>query len=156
MNNTAYETALRIILVRAHAEGELADKLRKKHFADQEIQETLDQLRAEKYINDAKLAREYVQWHLDYKPMGKRGIVQRLRLRKFKEADIEAAVRELVTPEVVAEGAKRLIELRLARTDLKSLSPDKRRERLARFLLSRGFDTDLVLSLIDQKTTVTK
>ncbi|MFO0705082.1 MAG: regulatory protein RecX [Candidatus Andersenbacteria bacterium] len=155
MNDTAYEAALRILVRRPHAEGELAAKLRKKEFPPEEIAVTLAQLRTEKQLNDPKLAREYVQWHLDYKPMGRRGIVQRLRLRKFKEPDIEAAVGELVTPEAERAGALRLLESRLQHSDLAKLPPAKKRDRLARYLLARGFDTELVLSLLDSTPAVT-
>jgi regulatory protein len=149
MNDTAYEAALRILVQRPHAEGELLLKLRKKEFSQDEIEETIGQLRAEKQLNDTKLAREYVQWHLDYKPMGRRGIEYRLRARKFKQQDIQSAVAELVTPEAERAGAERLAASRLQHSDIKALPPGKRHDRLARFLLSRGFDTDTVLSVLD-------
>lgn len=150
MNATAYEYALRVLIRRPHAEGELVEKLRKKDFDADEIAATLGQLRAEKYLNDSKLAREFVAWHLEYKPMGKRGIRQRLMLRRFKEVDIEAALGELVTPEAERVAAQKLLETRLARESISALPAQQKRERLARLLLARGFDTELVLGLLDQ------
>lgn len=150
MNADAYEYALRILIRRPHAEGELAEKLRRKDFAAEEIAATLGQLRAEKYLNDPKLAREFVTWHLEYKPMGKRGIRQRLQLRKFKEADIEAALAERATPEAELRAAQKLLEGRLGRASVAALPPQQKRERLARLMLARGFDTELVLGLLEK------
>jgi len=152
MNNTAYETALRIILLRPHVEQELIDKLRKKEFGTEEIDETLIQLRAQKYINDTKLAADFVRHHLEYKPMGKRGIRQRMLIRRFKPADIEQALRS-VTPEDELAACQRLLESRASRPSIIALPPAERRDKLARFLLSRGFDSELVLRVL-QKSTV--
>ncbi|MFH0831177.1 MAG: regulatory protein RecX [Parcubacteria group bacterium] len=152
MNDTAYEAALRILLRRPHAEGELVEKLQRKKFSAEEVTATIGQLRAEKYLNDTKLASEFVAWHLEYKPMGRRGIRQRMLLRKFKPVDIETALQALVTPEAERCAAQKLLESRLSRESIKKLAPQEQRERLARFMLARGFDTELVLSLLDKMT----
>ena len=46
--------------------------------------------------------------------------------------------------------ARRALESRTSKSDLAALPPAKRRDRVARFLLSRGFDSDVVISLLDE------
>jgi len=150
MNNSAYEAALRSLVRRPHAEGELKQKLRRKNFTQMEIELAIEKLRGEGQINDAQLACELVQWHLDYRPLGRMGLKRRLSLRCFKESHIEAALEQVLTPEAEQKALRSLFEARLRRTDLQQLSEQKRRERLARFALSRGFSTGLVLDQLDQ------
>ncbi|MDP2587798.1 MAG: regulatory protein RecX [bacterium] len=153
MKDTAYEAALRILVRRPHSEGELAQKLKRKSFDDDEIAATLDQLRADRHLDDSRLARDFVQYHLDYKPMGKRGIARRMYLKKFTQADIDQAL-VVVDQQVEQRLAEQLARRKLATTALQNTSPERQREKVVRFLLSRGFSNDTVGSLLDRFETI--
>jgi len=153
MKDTAYEAALRILVRRPHSEGELAQKLKRKSFDDQEIAATLDRLRADRHLDDSRLARDFVQYHIDYKPMGKRGIARRMYLKKFTQADIDQAL-VVVDQQVEQRLAEQLARRKLTTTALQNTSPERQREKVVRFLLSRGFSNDTVGSLLDRFETI--
>ncbi len=140
MNDTAYEAALRVLIRRPHAERELGVKLARKKFSQDEIAEAIARLKNEKYLDDAKLARDLVRWFVEYRPMGRRGVRFKMQQRGFSAEDIAAGLSENYPPEMEKTLAQKLVQTK----------PRATREKTARFLVSRGFATDIVLEALDQ------
>ena len=151
MDDNPYDAGARMLLRRPHSSRELGEKLSRKGYADSQIQAALERLQQENHLNDAELARQLVRWHIAHRPSGKRAVHQRLLVKGLPKELVEAALNELLTTDVEKTCADQALASRLQRSDLKNLSPAKRRVRLARFLLSRGFDTGLVIELLDSK-----
>jgi regulatory protein len=141
MNDTAYEAAARMILRRPHTVKELTQKLRLKNFSADDIADAVTTLKESHHIDDTQLAKQFVEWHIKYNPMGRRALRFKMVKKGFEAADIESALEQL-TSSVEHDLVKRLIEQRTARGNVT-------REKLARFLLSRGFDNETVLTLLE-------
>ncbi|MFO0702735.1 MAG: regulatory protein RecX [Candidatus Andersenbacteria bacterium] len=149
MDKTAYDAAARMLLRRPHSQRELTDKLRTKGFASDEVAAALDRLTSEHHLDDAALAAQLVRWHVEHRPSGRRAVKQRLLLKGLPAELIDGAIASILTRNVEQGCAQRALELRLHHSDLATLPAGKRRDRLARFLLSRGFDSELVIDLLD-------
>jgi len=150
MDDNAYDAAARMLLRRPHAERELTDKLRRKQFSDDDIAAAVARLHDEHHFDDAALALQLVRWHVEHRPSGKRAVRQRLQLKGLPREAIDAAIAGALPQDVERACARRALESRTSKSDLSTLPPAKRRDRLARFLLSRGFDGDVVIDLLDE------
>jgi SOS response regulatory protein OraA/RecX len=145
MTMDAYQYAARLLLVRPHAEQDLAVKMRRKGFEASAIAAAIQQLRQEKHLDDARLVREVIEWHITYRPYGRQGLRARLARKGFTSSDINVALSERLTPTREREVCLFLARKRAART------PD--RDKLARFLLARGFAQDAVIDALDAVTS---
>ena len=143
MNDTAYEAAARMILRRPHTIKELTQKLRQKNFVADDIEAALATLKESHHLDDAKLAQQFVEWHIQYKPMGRRALRFTMMKKGFETSDIDTSLTQL-TSEIERDLAQRLIEQRASKGVVA-------RDKLARFLLSRGFDNETVLTLLEGK-----
>jgi regulatory protein len=141
MNDSAYDAAARIILRRPHTVRELTEKLRKKNFSAEAIEEAISTLKEHHYLDDTKLAKQFVEWHINYKPMGRCALRFTMIKKGFQASDIESAL-ERLTSDVEKSLVKRLVEQRTAKGNVA-------RDKLARFLLSRGFDNETVLTSLE-------
>lgn len=133
-----------ILSRRDNSEAEIRQKLAKKGFSVTEIAEAITWLKNKKYLNDEKFARIYTQSALRQKAVGPRWISM-----KLKEKKIASDIISQVVADVFGEGQEREIAVLAAEKWIR-LHPAKAqdRNRLIRFLLSRGFSGSIAQSVI--------
>ncbi len=142
------EAALALLSRRDHSRRELARKLRRKGHSREQIEAVLARLEEAGLVSDERYARLFVADKLAVGPLGRRSIVQGLRL---KGIGVEAAGRALeevyrdreVDDRNLAEGLARKRAGRLC-----MLEPAVARRRLAGLLARRGFDASVVADVI--------
>ena len=148
MDNPAYDKALKLIARRDHFRAELVEKLRRKGFDDDEIDEAMARLDELALLDDEALAERFVEfrsvdrgwgpWRLANE-LRKRGVDQGLAER-VSQIDRELHDRALAT-------AVRRVDLR-AKDGWWRLSDGK--ARLVKSLTSRGFSTDVAYEAISR------
>jgi len=126
---------------------ELHDKLRERRYPQEFIEIVLDKLEASKDIDDAAYAEYFVYSRHEYDRLGKRSIENKLRM-KGVSSDIIAEATENIDEDEEYENAKYLVERRLNST--RNLEPQKRLERLARFLIGKGYDLGSAFSIVKE------
>jgi regulatory protein len=114
-----------------------------------EIEQTLDYLRERRYVDDATFARTFCQASAERRGWGPARIEQRLRLLQLSESHIEAALEDTF-PDGELKNAKRALEQLLVtdRRRLSRLAGDKRKARVYRHLLARGFSPETAHELV--------
>lgn len=130
--------ALKLLGMRAHGEAELAVKLLRRKGADKAtVAMVVAACRKSGFLDDGLFARDYARG-LASRGCGVRQIRYKLKLKGLSEEDISSALSEVCTEEDELERA-----LSAGRFKLKSLKASesllKKREKLYRFLLGRGF-----------------
>ena len=136
---------------RSLTDRQLREKLEKKEYLPEVINETLEYMTEAGYINDADYAARYVQDALNLKRHGKRRIRQDLRQ---KGIDIEVIDEVLGETESDSSPALRaLIEQKSAGLDL---GDRKHRARVFNFLVRRGYDFDEINTAIREFTEGTE
>lgn len=130
--------ALKLLGIRAHGESELTAKLLRRKGADKAIvARVVSVCRKSGFLDDGLFARDYAR-ELALRGCGVRQIRYKLKLKGLSEDDISSALSEVCTEDDELERA-----LSAGRLKLKSLKASepllKKREKLYRFLLSRGF-----------------
>ncbi len=147
LEKSAFDTAVDLLSRRDHASRELARKLGQKGFDGEEIERALRRLEDLNYLNDARFAKAAAKERL-HKRRGLRD-VRRYLLQKGLDGElVEESLRELARQEdeesLAFEAALRKL------SGLREPDAQKRKQKLVRHLISRGFDGELVYRVVTQ------
>lgn len=135
-----YSYALGLLSRRDISERMLFQKIQKKfQYANNEhIDSVVGMLKTQKFVNDTRFIENFIRWRCETMPRGKQLILQEL-LQKKVDPDLAQSVLE---EEVSEEKEKEMCQV-VAQQKQSILSHDlesiKKREKLMRFLLGKGF-----------------
>lgn len=141
---------MRILNYRFNSEAELRRKLRSKDFGDDVIASTIERLRSEKWLDDARFAGALVRTRAR-KLVGPRRIARELTAAGVDADTASAALRENADADAeraaaASLGAKRLrILLRRHGEDAAEV-----RNKLTAYLLNQGYDPALVRDVVKE------
>lgn len=148
----ARDAALRLLGHRARSAAELRDRLRRKGYAAELIDDCIAELRQKGYVDDAAFAESFVRDRVRLRPKGRRRLLQELRGKGVDEAAARSAVDEVFGAASLSESA---LALRAARAWARrhvggrAGAPEREarlglRRRLYAHLQRRGFDGDAI------------
>jgi regulatory protein len=142
------EAALALLSRREHSRRELARKLRRKGHSRDHIEVVLTRLEEVGLVSDERYARLFVTDKLAVRPLGRRRIVQGLRLKGIAAEAAGRALEDVYRDREVDDRslAESLAKKRAAR--LSGVEPPAVRRRLAGFLARRGFDAGVVADTV--------
>ncbi len=149
MKKQHYESlkaALKLLSIRDRTEAELEEKLRKKGFKEKDILETLEYLKKKGFLDDFKFIQR-ANIIAEERFLGKMGL-QNYLMRKGIERDKLENLPEIDELSI----AKKLLERK--KNFLIDLPFDKRKVKIAGFLLRRGFSWDTVKKCLSDKTFI--
>jgi regulatory protein len=134
--NEALKYALRLIAKRDRTEAELIDKLNRKGFSERDIDEAVVYLKQKGFLDDTKFIEKAEKIAQD-RFLGNMGIKNYLA-RKGIDKELLESVPEVDEFLIAQKLIQRKFHL------IKNNSPDKRKLKIAGFLLRRGFSWDTV------------
>jgi len=139
--SAALSLAYKYLSIRDRGEGELRGLLRKDGVDNEEVLEgVIRRLKSNGFLDDRKLAANYIDFLMRHRPSGPHVVRTRLRRLGIDDALIDEVVSERIGPDVEREAA-----LELAK---KKMKPGMDRRRMVRrihdFLLRRGFSSYIV------------
>ncbi len=133
---------------RPRTEKEIRDYLYKKikttHWSRDDADKIIEELKEKELIDDEKFIDLFVRDRTALKPKGKRVLIRELKLKGIKDELIEKYFSQNSIDEETL--ALNILEKRWPR--FRSLDSQKRFEKSVRFLMSRGFEYDLVRKII--------
>jgi len=142
----AMNAAVRILTHRDHSRYELKRKLQQRGFASEVIDAVIQECERFNYIDDQRTARVYIS-QLKRKRFGKRYIRMALKKKRLYGAAIEEILIENYAEIEERKNADKLMGKKMKafnqEEDLK-----KRRDKIYRFLYSRGFTKDIIADLL--------
>lgn len=135
---SALRKVMDLLARRDHSEKELRKKL-KERFSEEEIEKAVGQARDRGWLGDENVLADRAAQFLHRRHKGIRAINHQLRERGL--------------PSVAADPEQELEKaLHLAETKLKGAPPTRElKAKIARFLLSRGFDSEIVRKVVYEK-----
>ena len=143
----AYEAACGYLQRRRHFRQELGLKMRRKGVPSDAAAAALRRLEEQGALDDGETARAFLREPRNT-VKGRRRLLRELAAKGIDRETAAAALTELETDTDFRERCRET-----ARRKAASLPPrlplDKRREKLTRFLLTRGFDYDDIRSALD-------
>ncbi|MBI5403966.1 MAG: RecX family transcriptional regulator [Ignavibacteriae bacterium] len=149
--NLGKKTAFSFLGYKPRTEKELIKKLKEKKISVKNIEKTLKVLKDLKYLDDGQYAKMYLEEKLSRKPAGKRLISMKLAEKGIKKEVIENVMASQYSEEKEKKKAKELLIKYLKKVRAKS-DLDKK-QKCYRFLLSRGFDYEIVKSVCSIEST---
>lgn len=143
---SALVKAMNYLAARSLSEKELLMKLRKAGYPDMECDSAIAECVKRRYLNDEQLTADCVDI-LHQRNLGARQIRQKLLRRGLDGEEISELLES--RPEDEEDAARRAMEGKL-RLLSRETEPRKKREKLFRFMISRGFSPSLVFKLADE------
>ena len=141
-------SALRIIERIYKTEKELRDKLKEKNYSDNAIELSVEFLKEYNYLNDDTYAKAYIKEHASSKGSSK---IKYELLKKGIDKDIIEANMPLCIDEETERAAALKIGEKKYRTIIKSENDTyKISGKLYRFILSKGYNYDIVKSVVKE------
>jgi regulatory protein len=121
--------------------SEILEKLKLYGLSVEESLPVINQLKAEKYLDDERFARAYVKDKFRFNHWGKQKIEFMLRAKKISQEILELALEEIVEDDY-SEGLLKLISDKAI--SVKAKDKYDKRNKLMRFALGRGFESNKV------------
>jgi regulatory protein len=147
-SDKALQAALRFLEARARSTSEIRDRLRRKEFADEAIEATIERLAALGMIDDAAFARAWVENRQASRPRGVGALRDELRRK-----GIDRALAETVLSDEALIGGEDQHAMAIARGALHKYAqaPDRAsfQRRLGGYLQRRGFGFDTIGPILE-------
>jgi regulatory protein len=124
---------------------EVKEKLQGFGMFPQAIDHIVGHLIKENYLNEERFAKSFARGKFRTKKWGKNRIVSELKSRNVSRFNIQSALKEISENEY-ADTLDALAQKRLG--EIKERHPQKRKKKLANYLLYRGWESDLVYEKI--------
>ncbi|CAZ95432.1 regulatory protein RecX [Zobellia galactanivorans] len=120
---------------------EVVAKLREMRMIPEAIDQIVVHLIQENFLNEERFAQSFARGKFSIKKWGRNRIVSELKQRNISKYNIATALKE-IDPEDYLKTLDALAEKRLAQ--ITERNPQKRKKKLADYLLYRGWESHLV------------
>ena len=142
---SAYDAAVRFLGARPRSVAEIKRHLRTKRFDDEAQDKAIDELRAQRYIDDEAFARYWVEQRAKFRPKGERALVSELMQKGVARETIDLVLGE-ADPE--AETARAREAIRRPMTRWLAMTDVERKRKIHQYLAARGFSYDVIEEVI--------
>ncbi len=145
--NDALVVAMKSLQRAAQTKAQINDKLARRAYTNEVIDVVLNKLEAMYLIDDEKYAKDYISYRSRTTPLGSRYLKLKLAQKGVPKEVAEAAVKEISPDDELV--LARVAAAKRQRT-MGRFNPEQRKLKLARFLASRGFRSDVIYKLIKE------
>jgi len=129
-----------------HCQQEMRDKMRRWEMDEAAQERVISRLTKERYIDDERYARAFVNDKIRYQKWGRRKIQQALWMKRI-DNDIQQRVLDEVDDEEYLDVLRPLLKQK--RKTTKAQSDYELNQKLLRFALGRGFTFDIIRQCLD-------
>lgn len=124
--------------------ADIRQKILRQGFSTQEAERMVEYLVANKYIDDARYARAYASDKIRFSGWGKMKVRMGLRVKHIPEAVAEDALAAIPAKDYT-EALRKALVSKARNLDLEDV---RGRQKLYRYLASRGFESEAIISAI--------
>ncbi|MGV9714142.1 regulatory protein RecX [Gordonia sp. NPDC003424] len=151
---SAWDAALRLLGVRARSRHEMVQRLSRKGFDEETIDDVLGRLDKHKLIDDSEFAADWVRARQANSGRGRIALRQELKAKGVGASDIEAAL-DVVDPDDERAAAAGLVAKKLSPSQTEQLREDpamrdKLFRRLVGMLLRRGYPQAMAIDVVTE------
>lgn len=142
------KAAYSFLAYKPRSKKDLVKKLKQKKVSDKIIDDIIELLEKQKYLNDEIYARNYLEDKLNSKPIGKRIAKMKLLEKGIDKELIESAINENYSADKEFELAAKLMEKYEKKVKFKDQTDKK--NKCYRYLISKGFDYETAGRVLNQ------
>jgi regulatory protein len=137
-----YDTALRILMRRAHSISEMKKALSRRCDDEKLVKTVVERLKRENLLDDARYAKQFTRLRTESRKQGPSRIARDLRARGIPDRYIDTAIKEVAATLDTSALIRQRIErkLRLFRGEI----DERKMASLYRSLVGAGFPSDLI------------
>ena len=132
---------------RDRSQKEVEEKLKELRMIPMACEEIIIKLMQEDFLNEERFARSFVRGKFRIKKWGRNKIKQELKLREISSPIIKLAFTE-IEEEEYKQTLKELAEKKFRL--IKEPNAFKKRKKLSDYLLQKGFERDIIISMINE------
>ncbi len=142
----AYLTLAALCAQAEHCQWEMTEKMRRWELSDEAQARVMERLTRERYVDDERYARAFVNDKVRYNKWGRRKVEQALWAKHIDED-----IRQRVLDEVTDEEYLRVLRPLLQQKRRTTKAPDEYtlNRKLVQFALSHGFTFDIIRQCLD-------
>lgn len=142
----AYITLAALCAQAEHCQWEMTEKMRRWELSDEAQARVMERLTRERYVDDERYARAFVNDKVRYNKWGRRKVEQALWAKHIDED-----IRQRVLDEMTDEEYLRVLRPLLQQKRRTTKAPDEYtlNRKLVQFALSRGFTFDIIRQCLD-------
>ena len=147
---SAYLDALKMLARRELSEAQIRQRLARRGHDSEQIDDAVARLRAERAIDDARVAESIARTETSVKKRGKLRVQRQLESAGIASATAKRAVDNAfsaVDPAALLEAS---LQKRLRGRD--RIADEREFQRIYRYLVAQGFDTDQVLEFLRRRS----
>jgi len=133
--------ALKLLGYRSRSKKEMLERLKRKGFSSEQINDTIRFLEKSGLISDESLASELLRYSTERKPLGKKGI-EAFLARRGIDKELIGRTLSTHTKDMEEESARILLEKKAK--SLRNCPEDIAKRRLWGILRRRGFSMDVI------------
>lgn len=137
------QSALNYLARRQHSKNEIRTKLRQKKFSSELIEQTLNNLAQNNYVDDLSFARIFTDEKVKAKSWGKNKIKSELIKRGVSSKVIADVIEDKFSHDSEIESGLELARKKLKKLINRKVDQKKIQTSIYSFLVSRGYDYDL-------------
>jgi len=146
----AMNRAYRLLAYRDRSVHEIRSALKKKEFDEKTIEQAVEKLSGQGYLNDDRFSRVYGKAVARRRKTGPAWVFNNLLRKGVARETVATAVEEIFSDkEQLQKEIDRWIERKL-RSYKKELSPLRKKKKLFDFLLGKGFPPDSIFRSFDK------
>lgn len=132
---------------RLRSEKEVRERLRRKKFSPEIIENTVSFLKEKRFIDDNDFARAWIRSRIK-RPLGIRRLKLELGAKGVDKALIDAQIDELKGDYNEEEVVRKIARERLSRS--KGIDRQKAKKRVYAYLLRRGFSPEAIIEALNK------
>jgi len=144
----AFNAAANFLRARERSEKEIRNKLRTKEYSENIIEKVLEKLKELNLVDDKRFAEMFVRDRMKLKPKGKKSLEIELKQKGIDNKIILEVLDHLINSESEKELLERVLEK--AKKKYGDLSVLENKQKIVRYLISRGFSYDLINSNLEK------
>lgn len=142
----AYQKLTSLCARSEHCQHDMLEKMRQWGVSDEEQAQVMERLTKERYVDDERFARAFINDKIRYNKWGRRKVEQALWMKHIDES-IGQAILDDVDDEEYLSILRPM--LRQKQKSIKASSEYEKTMKLIKFALGRGFTMDIIRQCID-------
>lgn len=145
--NQALKFAIKLLSIRKRSVFEMRNRLKRKEFEDDIIDEAVKELLEYKYLDDEEFAEAYINDRINFNPRGSFLVKKELREKGIAENIINEKIKELFPEKKEMELAKKAAEKK-RETLNKDLEKNKIYQKIGSYLQAKGYSAYIIREVL--------
>jgi regulatory protein len=142
----AIQYSFLLLKFRQRSEKEIRERLKRKKFALQVIEKTIEFLKEKNFLDDESFAELWLESRIN--SLGPRRLKQQLRLKGIDDNIIEAQLKKIIQDHPESQRIEEIIKDKLNK--FKGIDSHKAKRRIYAYLIRHGFSPDAVIDGVSQ------